>query len=120
KGQTTQTDGCRGSAISGRGRSEVKVRGIRALKHSSTRVLEFLNPLPYSLPLPLASARASQPHSIPTPPIGVIAPNHLKLVNAMAYSDPLKIATPIRIKKYANRGIGRHPLRTRSRTACNR
>src|SRR5208282_3833124 len=37
KGQTTQTDGCRGSAISGRGRSEVKVRGW---KNSSTRALK--------------------------------------------------------------------------------
>ena len=73
-----------------------------------------------SVPASFASSRASQPASKPRPPIGVIAPNHLKLVNAIAYSDPLKITTPIRVEKYASRGIGRHPLMTRSIKACTR
>ena len=45
-----------------------------------------------------ANARTSQPANMPRPPSGVIAPNHLKLVSAKTYRDPLKTITPPRIK----------------------
>jgi hypothetical protein len=47
--------------------------------------------------LPFVKARRSQPANIPRPPSGVIAPNHLKLVNAKVYKEPLKTITPASI-----------------------
>ena len=45
-------------------------------------------------------ANNSQPIIKHKPPIGVIAPNHLKLVNTKRKSEPEKTIIP-RIKKYA-------------------
>jgi hypothetical protein len=51
-----------------------------------------------SLSFVTAKARTSQPANIPSPPNGVIAPNHLKLVSAKAYKEPLKTITPASIR----------------------
>jgi hypothetical protein len=55
---------------------------------------------PFCEPVPthFAKARSSQPANIPRPPNGVIAPNHLKLVSAKAYKEPLKTITPASIR----------------------
>ena len=87
-------------------RQEVRIRFGRRKAAARWSLETWTDPPPaspvpspaYSVPSPFASTRASQPDNIPIPPIGVIAPNHLKLVNAIAYSDPLKITTPISIR----------------------
>src|SRR5271165_2366396 len=103
EGQTAQAIRRGGSSVCRRSRTEAEIARCFLLFEFSA--------------YPFAKARTSQPANIPRPPRGVIAPNHLKLVSAKTYREPLKTITPPRIRVYAARGTGRHPLRTRSTTA---